>query len=101
MKTFLLNEYTKKMAYLLLGSMIMLVGLSININNVNREKENQMVYQLSLQSCFFNLTKKAGMNPDISTSLCDKYSTDTMNTYSEISIQMDKITDKKYAPIFL
>lgn len=94
----ILNENTKALFYFLLGGMLFFVISFKVIEKTNIEKEKKIVYLNTLYACQRSLIEK-GQKEFINniSDYCQKQGTETMNGYSDLTDQLDKINDKTYS----
>jgi hypothetical protein len=88
-----------KYLYLILG-MVLSFNLTLwAIDPILKERDLNIVRVQSLQSCYFASVKFANMDPDKSSEFCNKHKDFTVETFHDIAVQMDKITDEQFSPI--
>jgi hypothetical protein len=87
-----------KWFYLILGLLISFNGTIYLIEPLQSEREKTIVKIQSLQSCYYSAVKFGKMDPDKSDKFCTQHSDTTLENYTDIAQQMDKITDEQYSP---
>lgn len=94
----LLNENTKAFFYLVLG-LFLSFNLTINVlDKITTEKEKDLVYLVTLQSCYFSTMKNVkDPSEEKLSEFCKKHAEVSKVNYEDISKQMDEITDAKYS----
>ena len=96
MSKIIFNENTKSFLYLILGGLLFSNILLIKINKLNNQKETQLVYTQSINSCYYSLTKKSNISEEEKSRFCSDYAQGLTDTFADISSQMDVLNDKKY-----
>lgn len=82
-----------------LGLFIAFMGTVRLADKFQTEREYAVVKIQSLQSCYFSAVKLGKVNPDVADKFCREYSDSSLQTYREVGIQMDQITDEMYSPV--
>lgn len=94
----LLNEHSKAFFYLVLG-LFLSFNLTIDVlDKITTEKEKDLVYLVTLQSCYFSTMKNVkDPSEEQLSEFCKKHAEASKVNYEDLSKQMDEITDAKYS----
>lgn len=86
--------------FMLGGSVFGYSALKFN-DRINFQRERTIVYFSSMNSCYFSLSQQFNtqLNEDFKKRFCRENSERLSETFDDISVQMDQITNKKYSEI--
>lgn len=87
-----------KVLYVFLGMILSFNLTLMALDPLAAERDKAIVRVQSLQSCYFASVRFAKMDPAKSEEFCLNHSNVTTETFKDIAVQMDAITDKQYSP---
>lgn len=100
MKKPILSPIVIRLLYCLMGGFLFLIPTIIFLDRYADDRELTQAKIISLQSCFFSLTKMSDKKPSELSDFCNKYSKDFSETFASIQGQSNQIFNQKYKMVW-